>query len=72
MSGDEGNKRKRFVPVVPKMNKKKKIVGESSNTAKQTNQVVVAANDQVLDLAQHTEVVVATEAAANQVGASSE
>lgn len=71
MLGDEGNKRTSSVPVVPWVNKIKKVIDESSATAEQINQVVVPAIDEVLDLTQHSNVV-AIDSAANQEGTSSE
>lgn len=73
ISSEDGKKRKRFDPVVPTVNKKNKVIDESFNSVEQMNQVAVATNNDVLDLTQHIEVVViATDAAANQVGTSFE
>lgn len=70
ISVEEGNKRKRHVPVDLKVKKKKKVVGESSATVKQINQTIIATGHQPLDLAHNNEavavvVVVVVDAVAN-------
>lgn len=45
MSAEEGNKRKRYVLTVLKVNKKKKVVGELSATIEETSQTTVIAGD---------------------------
>lgn len=51
--------------MIPKVNKKKKVVTESSTVIEKINHVVVATNEQVLDIVQHTKVVVMVDSVSN-------
>lgn len=65
------NKRKRLVPVIPRVNKKKKVVVESYTLIEPVNKDVVAASNHVLDLVQDTKVDIGADDIANWAGISS-